>query len=215
MVEAVIFDMDGVLVDSERLICAAAIQMFSEYGAVVQAEDFVPYVGAGENRYIGGVAEKHGVDFDLAEAKARTYALYLELVPSHLEMFPSADAFVRLCKDAGLRVAVASSADKIKIHANLQAIGLPLSEWDAVVSGEELVRLKPAPDIFLEAARRMGLEAAACVVVEDAVNGVQAAKAAGMRCVAVETSFGAGELSLADCIRPQISAIRLDDLMGR
>lgn len=214
MIEAVIFDMDGVLVDSESLIRSAAMAMFAEHGLMVQSSDFVPFVGAGENRYIGGVAEKYGVRLDLPVAKARTYALYLELVPRQLEMFPGADTLVRQCKASGLRVAVASSADRIKIDANLDAIGLPWAEWDAIVSGEELVHLKPAPDIFLEAACRLGVPCASCVVVEDAVNGVQAAKSANMRCVAVETSFSAGELGAADCIRARLDLVTLPDLLG-
>ncbi len=86
---AVIFDMDGVLTDSEPLICAAAMQMFRELGVVVQESDFHPFVGAGEDRYIGGVAEKYAVPLDIARAKARTYELYLAMVPARLEAFPA------------------------------------------------------------------------------------------------------------------------------
>src|SRR5437899_8324461 len=82
VIRAVIFDMDGVLTDSEPLINAAAIAMFKEKGLVVQPEDFLPFVGTGEGRYIGGVAEKHHFPLDLPSAKARTYEIYLELVPN-------------------------------------------------------------------------------------------------------------------------------------
>jgi phosphoglycolate phosphatase-like HAD superfamily hydrolase len=90
--KAVIFDMDGVLTDSEPAICAAAQAMFREYGAEVPEEDFVPYIGAGENKYIGGPAKKHGVVLDLMEAKARTYEIYLEIMPNVLKAFPGAVA---------------------------------------------------------------------------------------------------------------------------
>ena len=214
MIQAVIFDMDGVLADSEQLIRAAAMQMFSEQGLEVQKDDFVPFVGAGENRYIGGVAEKYGFALDLPSAKARTYAIYLDLVPRGLEMFPGADLLVKQCQAAGLKIAVASSADRIKIDANLRAIGLAPEIWDTLVSGEELANLKPAPDIFLEAARRLGVDASRCTVVEDAVNGVQAAKAAGMRCVALETSFSKEELRQADCVCSSIAKVQLGHLLG-
>src|SRR5512135_3184878 len=95
---AVIFDMDGVLVDSEPLINAAAIAMFKEKGLVVQPEDFLPFVGAGEDRYIGGVAEKYHFPLDVAAAKQRTYEIYLDLVPARLEAFPGAQDFVRACR---------------------------------------------------------------------------------------------------------------------
>ena len=86
---AAIFDMDGVLADSEPLICAAACAMFRERGLTVQPEDFEPFVGAGENRYVGGVAEKYGFALDIVEAKARTYDLYLRMVPEKLKVFPA------------------------------------------------------------------------------------------------------------------------------
>ena len=124
VIRAVIFDMDGVLTDSEPLINAAAIAMFKEKGLVVQPEDFLPFVGTGEDRYIGGVAEKYHLPLDVPAAKARTYEIYLELVPTRLEAFPGACELVRACRQAGLRIAVASSADKIKIDANLRKIGL-------------------------------------------------------------------------------------------
>jgi len=209
---AVIFDMDGVLTDSEPLINRAAITMFKEKGVVVQPDDFLPFVGTGENRYIGGVAEKYALALDLAAAKRRVYEIYLQLVPTQLNAFPGAQRLVRLCQSAGLRVAVASSADEIKICANLLKIGLPPRTWDAIVTGEDVAARKPAPDIFLTAATRLGVAAASCVVVEDAVNGVQAAKAAGMRCVAVAQTFPPERLHEADLVRPSISEVLIADL---
>lgn len=211
-IRAAIFDMDGVLADSEPLINAAAIAMFREKGLVVQPEDFLPFVGAGEDRYIGGVAEKYRFTLDLPAAKQRTYEIYLDFVPSQLEAFPGAYDLVLACRRAGLRVAVASSADKIKVVATLQKIGLPPEFWDAAVTGEQVQHKKPAPDIFLSAALALGVDPAACVVVEDAVNGVQAAKAAGMRCIAVAQTFPADRLQEADVVRDTIAQVRLSDL---
>ena len=89
-IKAVVFDMDGVLTDSEPLINQAAIAMFAERGLAVQPEDFFPFIGTGENRYLGGVAEKYGFVIELASAKKRTYEIYLELVPAKLHAFPGA-----------------------------------------------------------------------------------------------------------------------------
>jgi len=211
-VRAVIFDMDGVLVDSESLINAAAVAMFKEKGLVVQPDDFLPFVGAGEDRYIGGVAEKYSFPLDLIVAKKRTYEIYLDLVPSRLEAFPGVHTLLSSCHAAGLLIAVASSADKIKVNANLQKIGLPTKFWDAVVWGEDVKNKKPAPDIFLSAAEKLGVKPAACVVVEDAVNGVQAAQAAGMRCIAVTHTFPADQLHEANLIREKIADVLLSDL---
>ena len=213
-IEAVIFDMDGVLTDSEPLINEAAVAMFQEKGLAVQPEDFRPFVGTAEDRYIGGVAEKYDFPVDLPSAKKRTYEIYLARVPSSLQAFPGAVELVRVCKNAGLKVAVASSADRIKIDANLKKIGLPPEMWDAIVTAEDVVCKKPAPDVLLVAARRLGLTPERCVVIEDAVNGVQAAKAAGMRCLAVAQTFSPEELQAADVVKQKISEISLSDLVG-
>jgi HAD superfamily hydrolase (TIGR01509 family) len=213
-IRAVIFDMDGVLTDSEPLINRAAITMFAEKGLKVMPEDFSPFVGTGEDRYIGGVAQKYKFPLNLPGAKKRTYEIYLDLVPQHLEVFPGAQELVALSHCAGLRTAVASSADRVKICANLQKICLPIESWDAVVTGEDIAAKKPAPDIFLKAASELEQPADACVVVEDAINGVQAAKAARMRCIAVAHTFAAHLLSAADLVRERISEVSLQDLLG-
>jgi len=209
---AVIFDMDGVLVDSEPLINAAAIAMFKEKGLEVQPDDFLPFVGAGEDRYIGGVAEHYDFPLDVTEAKQRTYEIYLDLISSRLNAFPGVFELVHMCRAAGLLIAVASSADVIKVHANLEKIGMPMTFWDAVITGENVHNKKPAPDIFLTTAEKLGVSASECVVVEDAVNGVQAAKSAGMRCIAVATTFPAERLTEADVIRDNIHDVSLSDL---
>ncbi len=214
IIRGAIFDMDGVLTDSEPLINAAAVAMFKELGLAVQPDDFLPFVGTGEDRYLGGVAGKYRFPIDLPAAKRRTYEIYLGLIPSRLHAFPGAQDLVRACRQAGLRVAVASSADRIKIIANLEKIGLPVEEWDAIVTGEDVEAKKPAPDIFLKAAAGLGLRPAECVVVEDAVNGVQAAKAAGMRCVAVAQTFPAELLQAADLLRARIVEVSAADLLG-
>ena len=214
IIRGAIFDMDGVLTDSEPLINAAAVAMFKELGLAVQPDDFLPFVGTGEDRYLGGVAGKYRFPIDLPAAKRRTYEIYLGLIPSRLHAFPGAQDLVRACRQAGLRVAVASSADRIKIIANLEKIGLPVEEWDAIVTGEDVEAKKPAPDIFLKAAAGLGLGPAECVVVEDAVNGVQAAKAAGMRCVAVAQTFPAELLQAADLLRARIAEVSAADLLG-
>jgi beta-phosphoglucomutase len=211
-IQVVIFDMDGVLVDSEPLLSAAAIAMFQEKGLAVQPEDFLPFVGAGEDRYIGGVAEKYHFPLDVAQAKKRTYEIYLDLVPMQLEAFPGVHALVHACRDAGQLVAIASGTDRIKVTSSLQKIGLPEKLWDTVVTGNDITRNKPAPDIFLTTARNLGVTPAACVVIEDSVNGIQAAKAAGMRCVAVAQTFPTGRLQEADVVRDRVIDVHLSDL---
>ena len=102
MIKGVLFDMDGVLVDSEPFICKAAIMMFSELGWKCIPEDFQPFIGMGENRYIGGVAEKYGISvLILMKVKARTYEIYEEIVRGKLEPLPG---LMNLFQNAGIRV---------------------------------------------------------------------------------------------------------------
>jgi HAD superfamily hydrolase (TIGR01509 family) len=193
----VIFDMDGVLVLSEPLLAEAAVQMFAEKGYRIGTEEFRPFIGMGEDRFIGGVAEAHGIALDPPRDKARTYALYLDHIKGRLTALPGVRDFVAACRARGLKLAVASSADDIKVRGNLDEIGLPAATFDVVVSGSDVARKKPAPDIFLETCRRLDLEPAACLVIEDALAGVAAARAAGCRCLAVTTSFPADKLAAA------------------
>jgi HAD superfamily hydrolase (TIGR01509 family) len=214
-ISAVLFDMDGVLVDSEAFIAEAAIAMLAErYGVVATREDFLPFVGMGENRFIGGVAEKYGAKLDIEADKARTYELYFEVIRGRLREIPGAVAFVRACRERGLKIAIATSADRRKLEANLAEVGLAESDFDAAIDGLQVERKKPEPDIYLEAARRVGVKPGRCLVVEDAVSGVKAAKAAGMTCLALAGSFpesalrGAGaDFFAADLAAAEIRAI--------
>jgi HAD superfamily hydrolase (TIGR01509 family) len=203
----VIFDLDGVLAVSEPLLAEAAIRLFAEKGHRMAADDFRPFIGMGEDRYIGGAAASRGIALDPERDKARLYEIYLDVIHGRLQPLPGAREFVGACREDGLAIAVASGADKVKVLANLREIGLPEGTFDAIVDGTEVERKKPAPDIFLEAARRLCLPATACLVVEDAVSGVSAARAAGMRCLAVTTSFEAPQLAGADWVATDLAHV--------
>lgn len=192
--------MDGVLADSEQFICSAAVEMFRELGYTVRREDFKPFTGTGENMYLGGVATRYGINADLKKMKARTYEIYGDLAKGNLLPLPGAIGFVERCRKKGFRLALATSADRIKMIISLNEIGLPPETFDTIVTGLDVVNKKPAPDIYIKAAGNIGLDPAECLVVEDAVSGVTAAKAAGCRCLAVTTSFPAAILAAADWI---------------
>lgn len=208
--KGVIFDMDGVLCDSESLMCEAAICMFKDLHQIeVSPADFLPFVGTGENMYLGGVARKHGVKFDLEPDKAYAYAKYLELIKGRLQPLDGVIEFVEWCRGQGLNLAVATSADKVKLDGNLTEIGLDHGVFDVLVNGLEVERKKPAPDVFLEAAKRLDLEPALCMVVEDAPSGIRAAKRAGCLCCGVTSSFEPTQLETAgaDIVVDKLSAI--------
>jgi HAD superfamily hydrolase (TIGR01509 family) len=200
MIKGVLFDMDGVLVDSEAYICKAAILMFKEKRLEVQPEDFLPFVGAGENRYLGGVAEKYNFPVDIDEIKARTYEIYGEIIQGELEPLEGVIDFIAACKQQGLKIAVATSADEVKMKANLKEIGIPVETFDAAVNGLMIKNKKPDPEIFITAAHLLGLQPEECLVVEDAINGVEAGKRAGAKVLAIMSSFTREQLRDADWI---------------
>ncbi|CAH8381960.1 unnamed protein product [Eruca vesicaria subsp. sativa] len=217
-VSAVLFDMDGVLCNSEELSRRAAVDVFEEMGVEVSVDDFVPFTGKGEAKFLGGVASVKGVQgFDTDAAKKRFFEIYLDKYakPESGIGFPGALELVTECKNRGLKVAVASSADRVKVDANLAAAGLSLSMFDAIVSADAFENLKPAPDIFLSASKILGVPTSECVVIEDALAGVQAAQAANMRCIAVKTSLSEAILKDAgpSMIRDDIGNISINDIL--
>lgn len=201
--KAVIFDMDGVLVDSEPVILAAALAGLREFGVQAAPQDFAPFIGCGEVKFIGGVAEKYGVPYR-AEMKDRVYQIYLQIVAEKLRLYSSVPQGLQQLRDVGYLLALASSADRIKIDANLTVAGICPELFSVLLSAEDVTRKKPDPEIYLRTAERLQLLPQQCLVVEDALNGIRSAKAAGMRCLAVCTTFTNEEV-LAEC--PDLIAV--------
>jgi beta-phosphoglucomutase len=200
--DAVIFDMDGVLCDSEPFICEAACLMFNrQYNLQVKQEDFIPFVGTGENRYLGGVAKKYGISLKLPEDKTLTYDIYLKIIQNRLKPLPGAVEFVKACKKRELKIGLASSADNRKIIGNLKEINLPISVFDVLLSGNDCRHTKPDPDIFIIGAAKIGVLPSMCLAVEDAPSGIRAAKTAGMSALGVTSSFSKSELTAAGADR--------------
>jgi len=193
--DAVLFDLDGVLCDSEPFIAAAAAEaLHRRYGIPVTDADFAPFVGAGDDRFLAGAAEAYGIAVDLAIDKPLMYEVYLELIAGALQPVPGGAAFLAALRGAGVRIALATGSSRPKLDGNLAAIGIPESAFDAVVSAEQVTRKKPDPETFLVAAAALGVEPARCLVVEDAVNGVRAGVAAGATVLGITSSQSAEAL---------------------
>ena len=197
-IRGVIFDMDGVLCDSEPFICEAAMRMFEQtYGVIVRREDFAPFVGTGEDRFIGGVAEKYDIPLTMPRDKNQTYAIYLEIIRGRLHALPGAIDFVAACRRRGIKTALATSADAVKMRGNLHEIRIPPDSFDVIVTGDDVARKKPDPQIFQLAAARLELDPRDTLVIEDAQSGIRAAKAAGAVALGITSSFSAE--SLREC----------------
>ena len=198
--KAVIFDMDGVLIDSEPVMRKSAILALEDYGIKACDDDFYPFTGRGEDIFVGGVAEKHGVKY-IPEMKARAYEIYTRIVDREAGFFEGIPETIEKLHSLGYALAVASAADSIKVIANIRAAGIPREHLGAVVTGEDVSVKKPAPDAFLEAAKRLGARPEECVVIEDAPSGLKAAQNAGRNCIGITSTFSADELKAAGADR--------------
>jgi beta-phosphoglucomutase-like phosphatase (HAD superfamily) len=180
---AVLWDLDGVLADTEALLLDAERVAFAAYGADLTPELKRGFIGMGGHEVLAAMAEALGVEADVADLGRRKLEAYAARLP-FLRGFPPTTAMVRAFQAAGLPQAVASGSSTEAIHAALHLIGLS-DVLTTAVSVDQVGAGKPAPDVFLAAADLLGVPAAGCVVVEDAVPGVLAARAAGMRCLAI------------------------------
>ena len=191
--KAIIFDMDGVLVDSEELMCQSAIAALSEWGIQATPSDFTPFIGAGEDKFIGGVSRCHGVDYATA-MKDRAYTIYGERAASANITFKNVTETLRRIQAAGLRFGICSGADKIKVDINIRTLGLTPEFFDFIVTGRDVTHNKPDPEIYLLGLKRLGLPASDCIVIEDSLNGIRAGQRAGIRTIAVTSSFSREEI---------------------
>ena len=191
--KAILFDMDGVLIESEFLMRHSAIQALAEYGIEAKHEDFREFTGMGEDKFVGGVAEKYGHTYTF-DMKERAYDYFGAQVKELAEVPAGVKEMLTTLHEKGLVMAVCSAADLRKVRYNIQAIGVDESIFSALVTGSDVARKEPFPDIYLEGARRIGMDPKDCLVVEDAVSGIKAAHAAGMDAVGVPTTFSREEL---------------------
>ena len=186
--------MDGVLVDSEDAMKTTSIESLRRFGIDPQKEDFVEFTGMGEDAFIGGVAGKYGLEYD-SEMKDYAYMLYVEKARDLVYVYPGVKDVISSVKRKGCKIAVASAADLIKVRTNLACIGVEEDFFNTFITGSDVSRKKPDPEIFLKAAQNMGVNPADCIVLEDAKSGIAAAKAAGMACIGITTAFSYEELS--------------------
>ena len=207
--KAILFDMDGVLIESEFLMRHSAIQALAEYGITAKHEDFVEFTGMGEDKFVGGVAEKYGHTYTF-DMKERAYDYFGEQVKEMAHVPAGVKEMLTALHQKGLVLAVCSAADLRKVRYNINAIGVDETIFSALVTGSDVARKKPFPDIYLEGARRVGIDPKDCLVVEDAISGIQAAHAAGMDAVGVPTTFSKEELT--ERVHPEYLLNEIKDL---
>ena len=206
----VIFDVDGVLVDTIPLHYRAWERMFTERGFEFDQHIYRQRVD-GKNRAEGVRSIMvDATDEELAVAGAQKQEFYLQLLETtSIEPYPDANVFLTAVEDAGLHVAAASgSANAVRV---LERIGL-LSRFKEVVTGAEISAGKPDPEIFLTAAYRLGLSADQCVVFEDSEAGITAAKRGGFLSVGVARDTNSGFLQEADLVVRSLDEVSISQL---
>lgn len=220
-IRALIFDFDGVLADTEDIHCAAFQAVAASFGATCTRADYYDrFLGLLDRECLAALGARVGLTFDTAQLDAlvtRKRAEFAALSRA-AGLYPGvADTLRRLHEHFIL--AVASGAFRDEIDAILQRNQVR-SLFTAVVSAEDVHAGKPAPDPFLEALRAIreatgtAIPAAQCIVIEDAPRGIDAAHAAGMRCIAVTTSHDRAALAAADAVIAHICELRPECLMA-
>jgi len=188
MKHAVLFDCDGVLVNSEDGLSKIAAFVLNKYYIIpALPEDFAPYIGTGEDTYIGEVVRKYGKTFT-QDMKKKIYEEYNVLAQQYVPPMEGSKDLVRKLRGEGFKVALASSADAAKVDINMKILDMEYTDFDAVITGSDVAKKKPDPDIYLIAAKRCGVSPADCIVVEDATSGVLSGKRAGMKVIGITSS---------------------------
>ena len=196
---AVIFDMDGVIVDSEPYSMRALIDVLRQYDIDPTEAEIRRSYGRRIRDDFADYFSRYGVTAHLETAIARKEARYYHLAAGHLKPFPGVMRLLKRLRARGHGLALASSGDRVKVAFGMQALSLD-GTFEAVVCGNDVTRSKPDPEMYLLAAQRLKVPPAACVAIEDAPAGVEAAKRAGMRCIAVTNSVAREQLQPADLI---------------
>ncbi|MBQ3141422.1 MAG: HAD-IA family hydrolase [Clostridia bacterium] len=187
-IKAVLFDMDGVLVNTEATMLRSAKLALNEWNIFPADEDFTEFIGCGEDKFVGGVAEKHGVPY-VQDMKKRAYEIYGELILGEIYVYPGTNDMLTELHNRGYRMAVCSSADRVKVEINIKAAKIDRELFDGISSANDVKRTKPFPDLFLRGSELTGIAPENCVVIEDAVSGIKAAKVAGMHNIAVSSTM--------------------------
>jgi HAD superfamily hydrolase (TIGR01509 family) len=208
-VTAVVFDLDGVLVDSEQLWDRARRELVEERGGVWHEDATRAMMGMSSPEWSRYLHDELQVDLEPAEISAAVVAKLEQLYREQLPLLPGARAAVlALAQRWPLGLASSANREVIDLVLELAELG---DLFAATVSSEEVPRGKPAPDVYLEAARRLGVAPTDCAAVEDSTNGLRAAAAAGMRIIALPNrTFPPAEdaLQLADVVIGSLDELR-------
>jgi HAD superfamily hydrolase (TIGR01509 family) len=212
--KALIFDFDGTILDTEQAEYLAWTQTYARYGGELSLQDYLPCIGTAEAVFDPYAhLEAQVGPFDRAafdrERQEKLYTLLAQLQP-----LPGVREWLEQARELGLKLAVASSSSAAWVRGHLEQHRLQ-GFFEHVITREHVERTKPDPALFLKAAEALGSAPTECVAVEDSLNGVKAAKAAGMYTVAVPNFLTRHlDLSQADLVLPSLAALELEPFLS-
>ena len=202
MIQTVIFDLDGVIIDSEPIHFSVESELFREYDADISHEKHMSFVGNSSKNMWAEVKKlakiKYSVD-ELVRLNEEKYLQYLNKIKD-IEPIPGAKELINEIYNNKLNLVIASSSSRNIINTVIHKFSLT-KYFSIVISGAELKKSKPDPEIFNVASKLSKTDPKECLVIEDSGNGIKAAKLAGMKCIAFKNpNSGKQDLSLADLV---------------
>ena len=185
MIRALVFDFDGLLVDTEVPIFRAWQRIYREHGQELPLDRWLTIIGTASGPFdpVIDLTEKTGTKLDEQELKALE-GLYYQEATALQQLLPGVVDSLVAARQLGLKTAVASSSTRTWVMDHLNRFGIG-GHFDAIVCREDVKRTKPDPELYLTALQRLGVQADEAIALEDSSNGIQAAKAAGLYCVVV------------------------------
>lgn len=219
MIRTVIFDMDGVIIDTEPIHHHAFFTQFAELGITVSDALYASFLGSSTRNVFQRLKQEFGLPQQVDELLRRKRELFNQAfdTDADLDLLPGVRALIEDIQRHGIQLVLASSASKATIARVFDRFGLG-PYFSHRVSGEDFAQSKPNPEIFVHAASLAQTPVAECIVIEDSANGVAAAKAAGIYCIGYASPHSVGQdLRLADRVIQdfaELSAVEIQQLVG-
>jgi beta-phosphoglucomutase family hydrolase len=212
-IEAVIWDMDGVLADTAPYHFSAWQEIFQKKGVKFTEEDFCYSFGLRNDSIIRHVLGQQTTQDEIEAIAREKEATFRKMIGQNIKPLPGAVELLQSLRKHGVKMAIASSTPIENIRLITSSLGIA-NCFQTIVTGHDVTEGKPSPQVFLLAAQRLGVKPGNCVVIEDAVAGVTAARKAGMHCVAITTTHPKESLKQADLIVDTLETITVKDLVG-
>jgi beta-phosphoglucomutase family hydrolase len=210
-IKAVIWDMDGVIADTAPYHFSAWQEVFRKRKVSYTEEDFRHNFGLRNDTIIRNILGEQISQGEIDTIAREKEATFRRIIGQKVKPLPGAVELIKSLGKHGFRMAIASSAPMGNIQLITGSLGID-NCFQTIVTGQDVTEGKPSPQGFLLAAQRLGVKPKNCIVIEDAVAGVAAAKRAGMRCLAITTNHPRENLKQADLIADTLEAITVNDL---